>query len=78
MLLFARNPPLIFPLPEKVIQVIFFQITGEDETLINHHKSLSRILNEGENVNTLSSYKQAALKLFGMKDDLPVNAEVLN
>jgi len=53
-------------------------MAGEEGVLSDHHKSLTRILNEGENVNTLSGYKQATLKLFGMKDAIPVNAEVQN
>jgi len=47
--------------------MFIFQMVGEENVLNNHHKSLARIMNEGENLNTLSNYKQATLKLFKMK-----------
>jgi hypothetical protein len=55
-----------------------FQIESDSEVLSDHHKSISQILNEGENVNTISGYKRATLKLFRIKDQLPVDAEVQN
>lgn len=48
------------------------------EVLSEHHKSISQLLNEGENVNTLQGYKRATQKLFGIEDTLPVDAEAQN
>ena len=55
-----------------------FQLDKEPEVLNEHHKSVSQILNEGENVTTLSSYKKSTLKLFAIQDKLPVDAEAMN
>lgn len=74
----APNIPLQLELEKnsKICQI--FQLSGDEAVLSDHQKSLTQILNEGEDINSLSRYKQATMKLFGIKDDLPTNAEIQN
>jgi len=62
----------------KLLSKEFIKKEGESVDVKDYERSLERLLNEGEDVATLSNYKQSVLKLLGINNNTPVHAEIIN
>lgn len=51
---------------------------SKEETLKLHKSALENVMNEGENMHSLTDYKAATKAILGLKDTVPVDAESLS
>jgi hypothetical protein len=59
---------------EYLLKALYYEPKAEEKEDLPMKLATAKILNQGENVKTLSDYKKAALEKFNLKNDIPLSS----